>query len=38
MKKYKGGDVLGRRCLLSVRFCSARAGFFDLTGQKIYRI
>jgi len=32
-KEYKGGDTLGRRCLLSGRFCSAcRAGFFDLTG------
>ena len=31
-KKYKGGDGLGRRFLPAGRFCSAWAGFFDLTG------
>jgi len=31
-KKCKGGDALGRRCLLSGSFCSAWAGFFDRNG------
>jgi len=32
IKKYKGSDALSCRCLLSDCFCSAWAGFFDLTG------
>jgi len=31
-KTYKGGDALGRQCLLLGRFCSAWTGLFDLTG------
>ena len=31
-KKIYRADALCRRCLLSGRFCSAWAGFFDLTG------
>ena len=38
LKNYKGGDVLGRRCLLSGRFCSAWAGFFNFTGPVFLRV
>ena len=31
-KRYKGGDALGRRYLLSGRICLAWAGLFNLTG------
>ena len=34
----EGSDALGRRCLLSDRFCSARAGFFDLTEPVFLRV
>ena len=30
--------VLGRQCLLSGRFCSAWAGFFNLTKQVFLRV
>jgi len=36
-KKYKGGDALGRQCLLSGCFCSPWAGFCDLTGPVFLR-